>query len=214
MTIGAQTHRNVTKPVKNMTSRISYGTTPVCCSAMRLYAVLTAICPILSNFVSREIKAVYNLACRQILCRLSEQMRNEQIRKLLEQKGVRRTKIREAMLALFFDKDYALSHADVESLLPEEFDRVTIYRTLKSFEEQGLVHKVPDEKGIMRYALCAETCNRQQHTDSHLHFFCRRCQRTYCLHIPSTPLPTLPVGFQAESFEWLAQGICKECLNK
>lgn len=140
-------------------------------------------------------------------------MHSEQIRKLLEQKGVRKTKIREAMLALFFEKEYALSHADVETYLPEGFDRVTIYRTLKSFEEQGLVHKVPDDKGIMRYALCPESCTHHQHSDRHLHFFCRECEHTYCLHIP-LPEPALPAGFHAESFEWLAQGVCKECGKK
>ncbi|MCS6967744.1 MAG: transcriptional repressor [Cytophagales bacterium] len=134
-----------------------------------------------------------------------------QIRKLLQQKGVRKTRIREAMLALFLEKGYALSHADIEGLLPQNFDRVTIYRTLKSFEEQGLIHKVPDEKGIMRYALCPEGCSQAEHIDSHLHFFCRQCQRTYCLHIPLPPLPLMPTGFRAEGFEWNAHGICKNC---
>ncbi|WP_448519505.1 Fur family transcriptional regulator [Rhodoflexus sp.] len=134
-------------------------------------------------------------------------MHTEHIRKILDQKGVRKTKIREAVLALFLDKGYALSHADIELHLPRGFDRVTIYRTLKSFEEQGLIHKVPDERGLMRYALCPENHN-QEH--SHLHFFCRNCEHTYCIHVP-VPYLTLPTGFQAESYEWLVQGICRNC---
>ncbi|TAH16433.1 MAG: transcriptional repressor, partial [Runella slithyformis] len=35
----------------------------------------------------------------------------------------------------------------MEELLPNLYDRVTIYRTLKTFVEKGIVHKVLDEDG-------------------------------------------------------------------
>ena len=58
------------------------------------------------------------------------------------------------------------------------FDRVTLYRTIKQFEEKGLIHEVIDTKGQAKYALCVTECTTHEHHDDHLHFHCSQCDRT------------------------------------
>ncbi|MEN9385591.1 MAG: hypothetical protein RLZZ185_332, partial [Bacteroidota bacterium] len=47
--------------------------------------------------------------------------------------GLRPTACRQAVLDIFKQKGYALSQGHIEQGLASQFDRVTIYRTLKSF---------------------------------------------------------------------------------
>ena len=64
----------------------------------------------------------------------------------------------------------ALSLADVEALL-KHADRITVHRTLKTFTDKGLVHRVDDGSGAVKFALCEPTCTPTQHHDLHVHFF-------------------------------------------
>ncbi len=130
---------------------------------------------------------------------------------LLEQHQVRKTKIRIEILGFFMSKTYALSHAEIENAIDPNYDRVTIYRTLKSFEEQGLIHKVLDESGTSKYALCADHCVGHKHHDSHVHFSCIKCGHTFCLDDISIPTINLPMDYQLIGYNFLVQGICKDC---
>ena len=73
---------------------------------------------------------------------------------ILKQIDLRHTYTRENILNGFISKTIALSHADIESFLIDGFDRVTIYRTLKTFLDKGIIHKVLDDQGGIKYALC------------------------------------------------------------
>lgn len=131
----------------------------------------------------------------------------------LKQYGLRLTDSREAILCLFLEKDFALSQGDLETLLAGRFDRVTLYRTLKTFLEQGLVHKVLDDGGTLKYALCRDACRRTDHVHhhDHVHFKCRNCGQTTCidnLHIPAVALPS---GYTREETSLLVQGLCPGC---
>ncbi len=135
------------------------------------------------------------------------------IESLLTNHHVRKTKIRVAVLDLFLNNPYALAHAEIEQRIGE-FDRVTIYRTLKSFEEQGLIHRVIDDSGAMKFAICSPTSNCQEHhhQDQHIHFSCTNCGKTFCLDTVPFPAIQLPPGYHFAKLDLLAQGICKHCL--
>lgn len=63
-------------------------------------------------------------------------------REMLKEHDLRSTPGRQAILNLFLKKKHALSHGDIERWLDPEYDRVTVYRTLRIFLKRGILHKV------------------------------------------------------------------------
>src|SRR4051812_2193161 len=83
---------------------------------------------------------------------------------------LRNTSSRADILHLFLAHPYALSYSDIEKQVAETYDRVTVYRTLKTFLDKGVVHKVLDDAGGLKYALCKEHCTSKEHHHEHVHF--------------------------------------------
>ncbi len=135
----------------------------------------------------------------------------EQVNKLLTQNSLSVTGSRRKILQLFLDQPGALAHGDIEKKAGEKFDRVTIYRTLQTFVDKGIIHTIPTADNSIRYALCKDACSEGQHHDHHIHFVCSICQNTYCLDDVVTPEIKLPRGYQAQHTEVVVEGICKKC---
>lgn len=138
-------------------------------------------------------------------------MKTHSIPELLHQHGLRSTAARQFVLDFFLQKENALSHSEIEREIGEKFDRVTIYRTLKTFEESGLIHKVPDDGAVVKYAACAAPCTTHTHHDNHVHFKCLRCEQTVCLNEVDVQLPKLPAGYAINDFQLLVTGYCPSC---
>lgn len=136
---------------------------------------------------------------------------SKQTFEILEKHKLRKTPVRADILDVFLKNSHALSHSDIEESLGAGYDRVTIYRTLYAFEEKGLIHKVPDDACIQKFALCHDHCNEHHHQDDHLHFICTRCSRTFCLEEVDLPKFKLPEGYLVTGLNFSVQGICKEC---
>jgi Fur family ferric uptake transcriptional regulator len=133
-----------------------------------------------------------------------------QIRETLKEHQLRTTTCREDVLSAFIQRKTALSHGDLESTLGENYDRVTIYRTLKTFLEKGILHKVLDDEGL-RYALCSDHCSDDKHQHDHVHFKCNQCGQTNCLENIHIPAVALPKGYKPTVFNLLIQGTCPVC---
>lgn len=129
----------------------------------------------------------------------------------LKGKALRQTAARLQVLSVLFAKGVALSHADIEEGVHGELDRVTLYRTLNTFEERGVTHRVMDDGGTAKYALCDHSCNDAHHNDHHLHFHCKTCGDIFCLDDHIGPQPNLPLGFLVEHIEVNVKGVCKKC---
>jgi Fur family transcriptional regulator, ferric uptake regulator len=137
-----------------------------------------------------------------------------QIKKILTDHNLRQTQGRIDVVSVFFVNKFAVSHADIESGIENNYDRVTIYRTLKSFLECGLIHKVLDDNGTTRYALCAEACADGNHKHNHIHFKCTNCGQTSCLEHVNIPEVKLPKGFTPIESNYLISGVCDHCSNQ
>lgn len=135
-----------------------------------------------------------------------------QIEHLLKEHKLRNTETRVEVLKMFTKNHYALAHADIEKALGNTHDRVTIYRTLSAFLESGLIHKVLDNEGGIKYALCHHYHAHQGlHQENHIHFKCRKCNTTQCLdHFP-IPDFTLPKDYKIAEINLLVEGICNKC---
>lgn len=134
-----------------------------------------------------------------------------QIHQLLKRNQLSITDSRSKILELFLQQTGALEHADIEKRSGTDFDRVTVYRTLQTFVEKGIIHTIPTADNSIRYALCKDECIEGHHYDHHVHFVCQECSNTICLEDITVPDVKLPAGYQATQVEVVVNGICKEC---
>ncbi len=124
---------------------------------------------------------------------------NNQVEDILKRNHLSVTGSRKKILDLFFSQAGALAHGDIERSAGEKFDRVTVYRTLQTFVEKGIIHTIPSADNSIRYALCKDSCSEGHHHDHHIHFVCTNCGNTYCLDDVVTPEVRLPRGYTARS---------------
>ncbi|HYH14217.1 MAG TPA: transcriptional repressor [Flavisolibacter sp.] len=135
---------------------------------------------------------------------------NNSLEQILSAKKINPTAMRLLVLEYLMQQVAAVSLQDIERDF-HNADRITLYRTLKTFEGKGLIHTIHDGRGVTKYALCSEACSSNEHYDLHLHFNCTRCGETYCLPKVKVPEVTLPNRFKAEELKLIAKGICDRC---
>ena len=141
------------------------------------------------------------LETRNITNRLNE---------ILRRKHLSVTDSRKKILSLFLAGSDALAHGDIEKKAGEKFDRVTVYRTLQTFVEKGIIHTIPTADNSVRYALCKD-CTEGHHHDDHVHFVCNGCGKTICLDDVVSPGIELPAGYRAQTVQVVINGTCKDC---
>jgi Fur family ferric uptake transcriptional regulator len=137
-------------------------------------------------------------------------MKNE-IGEILKRSQLSVTESRAKILELFKQSGKALAHADIENKTNDHFDRVTIYRTLQTFVEKGIIHTIPTADNSVLYALCKDDCSQGHHHDNHVHFICDQCGTTFCLDHVEIPKVHLPQGFVTKQTDVVISGICKNC---
>ena len=125
--------------------------------------------------------------------------------------GLSVTGSRSKILELFLASPTALAHADIELKTGANFDRVTVYRTLQTFVEKGIIHQIPTTDNGILYALCKQECKAGHHHDNHVHFVCASCSSTTCIDEVTVPPVKLPKGFNVHSSAMVISGTCKDC---
>jgi Fur family ferric uptake transcriptional regulator len=134
-----------------------------------------------------------------------------QILQILKKSRLSVTGSRTRILELFIENNGALAHADIEKKTGEKFDRVTVYRTLQSFLEKGIIHTIPTPDNSVRYAICKDECEEGHHHDNHVHFICTSCNGTSCLEQVLVPSVPMPKGFRPSEYQMVVRGVCKNC---
>jgi len=134
----------------------------------------------------------------------------EKLEEILSLKHVNPTAMRLLVLDYLVKQTSAVSLSDIEREMYNS-DRVTLYRTLKTFEEKGIVHSIEDGSGASKYALCSEECDENHHHDTHVHFFCSKCKETICLPKSHIPAIALPPSYLAEEMNLTVKGLCEHC---
>ena len=131
--------------------------------------------------------------------------------KLLKSKKLRVTDFRLAVLSLFGKFDNAIGIGQIEEELGE-FDRITLYRTIKAFKEKGLIHDITLPGDIKKMALCEDDCDSEHHQHQHIHFLCDSCSEVFCVHIEQFPSIGIK-GFKVDTIDIQASGICVQCAS-
>lgn len=126
--------------------------------------------------------------------------------------GLRRTPARIAVLARIEALSRPASHAELAAL-PElsSLDDITLYRTLATLEEAGLVHRVHGIDGVWRY--CAQPRGVQGCPGNHVHFLCTHCGGMHCLLDQPMPRVEVPAGVAVEGRHFLVFGRCVACVG-
>jgi len=135
-------------------------------------------------------------------------MKNE-IDHKLEIRNIKPTAMRQLILQILTEQKTAISLPELESKF-ERADKATLYRTLKTFEKNKLIHSIDDGTGSIKYALCQDSCECHPE-DLHVHFLCTNCNQTYCLNDISVPSINLPSSFSLESVNMVVKGVCSIC---
>ncbi len=133
-----------------------------------------------------------------------------EIEKKLQEYAIRPTAMRMLIYQFIELQTSAVSLTTVENYF-EKSDRTTLFRTLKTFEEKGVVHQIDDGTGVPKYALCTHAHYSKKHNDLHLHFHCTHCNETVCLTEHQIPQINLPENFVPENINVLVKGICDTC---
>ncbi len=133
------------------------------------------------------------------------------VKTLLKNKKLRFTAFRKEVLDVFLNTPNAVSIGDIEERL-KQFDRITLYRTIKSFMEKGLIHEIVMPGDIKKLALCPAECSsvNHVHTGQHIHFRCKMCENIFCLDLHEFPEINIP-KFKVDSIEIQGTGICNIC---
>ena len=134
----------------------------------------------------------------------------KELENILNKKKIRLTAMRLLVMETLSDQKSAISLSELEKSF-EKSDRITLYRTLKTFQEKGLVHSIDDGTGAPKYALCEEGCECDIEKDLHVHFHCRICNETFCMPKYKIPKIELPVKFKAEEANLVVKGVCVKC---
>lgn len=132
------------------------------------------------------------------------------IEQQLRNKNIRPTAMRILIFKYMEERNTAVSLANIEKAF-EKAERTTLYRSIRTFEENGLVHQIDNGTNISKYALCEEGCNCELNQDLHLHFHCQNCDETVCLTEQKLPHINLPEGYTAQDANLVIKGICEKC---
>ena len=114
---------------------------------------------------------------------------DDKAREMLEGAGLYRTEARIAVLTALLEAHRPLRQNQIAMRLAEKaLNKVTIYRTLESLVETGLVHRAFLQERAWHFEL-ADHCTE---TQCHPHFTCLECEQTHCLTGISVPMAESP----------------------
>jgi len=123
--------------------------------------------------------------------------------------NVKPTANRIVVIKALAESDRPLTMRELEEKILS-IDKSGIFRALSLFRDHHIVHVIDGEEGGVRYELCRSTCH-EQCDDSHVHFYCEQCHRTFCLTDLALPTIDLPEGYRPTSANYIIHGICPNC---
>ena len=123
-------------------------------------------------------------------------------------KSSRNTVAKLKIQELITKSSIALSHAEIQVATDGLCDRVTIYRVLERLIDEGLIHKIINVDGTVKYAGCT-SCS-ENHNHNHIHFSCEKCKSVTCLENVE-PLFKLPSNYRVNEVNFTLSGLCPQC---
>jgi Fur family ferric uptake transcriptional regulator len=132
---------------------------------------------------------------------------------LLHKAGLRRTKARKVVLEVLNQVNRPLSHQEIASEPSiDRLERVTLYRTLTTLRQAGLLHRVRGVDGVWRFR--GHRSKPGKCGGNHIHFLCLECNQMFCM--PEQPLPWVkePEGAEVFGKQLVVYGHCAACKSR
>lgn len=148
------------------------------------------------------------------VARLKKQrfMNEAKCTELLEEHGIKPTSNRIVVLKELVRSLHPVTLSELEGRILT-IDKSGIFRALTLFREHHLVHVIEGGGEGTHYELC-HSHDHDHDSDLHPHFYCERCQQTFCLDYTEIPDIPLPEGFEKASANLMIKGLCPDCLKK
>ncbi len=129
---------------------------------------------------------------------------------ILKHHNLKNTGCRKFIISELLNNSSALSEHEIKQALPDLFDRVTFYRSLKTLEENNIIHRVVLHDSTVKYALNNEVLPKGEHA----HFHCLKCDDVVCVETQVNVAVNLKKGFIIDTAQVLLEGICPDCKEK
>jgi Fur family ferric uptake transcriptional regulator len=136
----------------------------------------------------------------------------QQAREMLRGADLRSTASRLAVLQYLASYQKPLSHAEVaEALVPQGFDKSTLYRCLVELADANLLTRLDAGDHAWRFELRR---GDDHSANQHPHFMCLDCGKVTCL--PEVEIKIVPTGSKKPALlgdvtEVFLKGHCTEC---
>jgi Fe2+ or Zn2+ uptake regulation protein len=139
-------------------------------------------------------------------------MARSTLKRILQKSGFKATNARLAILEIFRKNKKPLSAQEIIDLLPDATDQVTVYRTLKSLKEKGIIIQIDLRHNHAHYELA--------NLAEHHHLVCIQCGRIedvrHCdiEQMQSTILKSSRHFYEIRQHALEFYGMCKMCSKK
>lgn len=128
----------------------------------------------------------------------------------LRASGLRVTAVRTRVLSVLRAAREPLTHARLAAMpVLRDTNAITLYRTLTTLQEAGLLHAIHGVDGAWRYGVHAGEGHGCP--GNHVHLMCERCGRVACLLDQGMPRVTAPRGWTVDRRQFLSIGTCATC---
>ncbi|MBS7232436.1 transcriptional repressor [Flavobacterium psychroterrae] len=129
---------------------------------------------------------------------------------LLKENGLKITQNRLDVLCVFLGSEKAFTLLDLEKIFSLKHDRSSLFRSLQTYYEKGILEKFCNATGTAIYTLNRHKpdCNGKSH------FKCKDCETVVSL--PNLPTEYLQLlgNNKMETMNLLIEGTCENCQNK
>lgn len=132
----------------------------------------------------------------------------------LRKAGLNQTTQRMAVLKVMIQADGPLSAGEILKRTDpaQRINKVTVYRILSSFKENGIIRELPTDHGMNLYEMAC------LHNPMHPHFYCKTCRTMSCLPPlkSSQELEGLagPNTFRIDDVRVHVNGLCRHCQER
>jgi len=128
---------------------------------------------------------------------------------LLRSRSLKATPVRMELLTHMKAHKTAIPYSEIQKVMAD-VDRVTLFRTMDTLVNQGIIHQAYRENNDRYYALCGSSCDTEQHNHEHIHFKCTTCNEVTCQQL-SAKLHVELKDYEIHQISINVTGICPSC---